>query len=164
MLADKTGRKKALTVSIFFMGIGTALIAILPSYEKIGVTSVFLLLFIRVIQVISVGNEYISSVSLLIESCENNRKGYFGSWAAFGVNAGMFIYSLAACLGGEITPLIAFKLGEHHDYSPSFILIIYGALSLSAIVFYVPRKGLYKQSINDTVFEQLCEGSVVNSP
>ncbi len=98
MLADQTGRKRVLTLSILLMGIGTAAIGILPAYEQIGVISVFLLLFIRSVQVISVGNEYISSVSLLIESCEKDKKGYFGSWAAFGVNAGMLISSLTGAL------------------------------------------------------------------
>lgn len=98
MLADQAGRKRVLTLSILLMGIGTASIGILPSYEQIGVISVFLLLFIRSVQVISVGNEYISSVSLLIESCDKDKKGYFGSWAAFGVNAGMLISSLTGAL------------------------------------------------------------------
>ncbi|HHF7367895.1 TPA: MFS transporter [Legionella bozemanae] len=98
MLTDQIGRKKILTLSIFFMGVCTALVGILPSYEQIGVIAVFLLLFIRLIQVFSVGNEYISSVSLLIESCEKDKKGYFGSWAAFGVNAGTLISSLVGAL------------------------------------------------------------------
>lgn len=98
MLADQTGRKRVLTLSVLLMGICTALVGILPSYEQIGVVSVFLLLFIRLIQVFSVGSEYISSVSLLIESCEKNKKGYFGSWAAFGINAGMLISSLTGAL------------------------------------------------------------------
>ncbi|MFA5960572.1 MAG: MFS transporter [Tatlockia sp.] len=94
ILADSIGRKKVLTVSIFFMGICTCIVGILPSYERIGVISVFILLFIRLIQVFAVGSEYISSISLLIESCDKRKRGYFGSWAAFGVNAGMLIASL----------------------------------------------------------------------
>lgn len=98
LLADQAGRKKVLTLSILVMGACTALIGILPSYNQIGMIAVYLLLFIRSIQVFSVGSEYISSVSLLIESCEKNRKGYFGSWAAFGVNAGMLVASLTGAL------------------------------------------------------------------
>ncbi|MFO3122372.1 MFS transporter [Legionella pneumophila serogroup 1] len=98
MLADQAGRKKILTLSILLMGFGTTAIGILPSYEHIGVLAVFLLLFIRTIQVVAVTNEYISSISLLIESCDKNKKGYFGSWAAFGVNAGMLISSLTGTL------------------------------------------------------------------
>src|SRR3990167_518321 len=98
ILADQIGRKRILTLSIFVMGICTSIVGILPSYERIGVISVFLLLFIRLIQVFSVGSEYISSISLLIESCDKKRRGYFGSWAAFGVNAGVLIASLIGTL------------------------------------------------------------------
>jgi MFS transporter, MHS family, proline/betaine transporter len=98
MFADQVGRKRVLTLSIILMGMCTALVGILPSYNQIGVISVFLLLFIRLVQVFSAGSEYISSVSLLIESSEKNQKGYFGSWAAFGVNAGMLMASLTGAL------------------------------------------------------------------
>lgn len=98
MLADQIGRKGVLTLSIILMGMCTALVGILPSYHQIGVISVLLLFFIRLVQVFSAGSEYISSVSLLIESSEKNRKGYFGSWAAFGVNAGMLVASLTGAL------------------------------------------------------------------
>jgi MHS family proline/betaine transporter-like MFS transporter len=96
ILADQAGRKKILTLSIFLMGICTSIVGILPSYADIGVISVFLLLFIRLIQVFAVGSEYISSIALLIESCNPKKKGYFGSWAAFGVNTGVLISSLFA--------------------------------------------------------------------
>lgn len=98
MLADQLGRKKILTLSIFVMGLCTALVGILPSYKQVGVISVFLLLFIRLIQVMSIGSEYISSISWLIESCEKGKRSYFGSWAAFGANAGMFMASLISTL------------------------------------------------------------------
>jgi len=98
ILADQAGRKKILTLSIFLMGICTSIVGILPSYAQIGVSSVFLLLFIRLIQVFAVGSEYISSIALLIESCDKQKRGYFGSWAAFGVNAGVLISSLFGSL------------------------------------------------------------------
>ena len=98
ILADQVGRKRVLTLSIFVMGICTSIVGLLPSYDRIGVISVFLLLFIRLIQVFSMGGEYISSISMLIESCDRSRRGYFGSWAAFGVNAGVFISSLVGAL------------------------------------------------------------------
>jgi len=119
MLADQIGRKKVLTMSILLMGIGTALVGILPSYEQIGVASVLLLLFIRSIQVFAVRSEYISSVSLLIESCEKDKKGYFGSWAAFGINAGMLIASLTGAL---ILYLIDIHLLPSWGWRLAFIL------------------------------------------
>jgi MHS family proline/betaine transporter-like MFS transporter len=119
ILADQAGRKRVLTASILLMGICTSIVGILPSYERIGVVSVFLLLFIRLIQVFSVGSEYISSISLLIESCDKKRKGFYGSWAAFGVNAGMLISSL---VGALVLYLIDIKMIPAWGWRLAFVL------------------------------------------
>jgi MFS transporter, MHS family, proline/betaine transporter len=119
ILADQVGRKKMLTLSIFLMGFCTSIVGILPSYERIGVISVFLLLFIRLIQVFAVGSEYISSIALLIESCDKKKRGYFGSWAAFGVNAGVLISSL---FGALILHLIDIKVLPDWGWRFAFIL------------------------------------------
>ena len=98
ILAYQLGRKRVLTLSIFIMGICTSIIGILPSYNNIGVIAVFLLLFVRLMQMFSMGSEYISSIALLIESCDKKSRGYFGSWVAFGLNAGVLVASLAGSL------------------------------------------------------------------
>lgn len=119
ILADQEGRKKVLTFSIFLMGICTSVVGILPSYEQIGVISVFLLLFIRLIQVFSVSSEYISSIALLIESCDKRKRGYFGSWAAFGVNTGILISSL---FGTFVLYLIDIKVLPNWGWRLVFML------------------------------------------
>lgn len=119
ILADQAGRKKVLTLSIFLMGICTSIVGILPSYAHIGVISVLLLLFIRLIQVFAMGSEYISSIALLIESCDQQKRGYFGSWAAFGVNAGVLISSL---FGSLILYLIDLHILPEWGWRFAFIL------------------------------------------
>ncbi len=134
MLADQTGRKKMLTLSILLMGGGTALVGILPSYGQIGVASVYLLLLIRLIQVLSVSSEYISSISLLIESCDKNKKGYFGSWAAFGINAGMLISSLTGTLVLYLIDIhILPPWGWRLAFALAFITMIFGFWIRSSI-------------------------------
>lgn len=119
LLSDQLGRKKILTISILLMGACTSLVGILPSYITIGVLSVFLLIIIRFIQVFTVGGEYISSISLLIESCDKNQRGYFGSWAAFGVNAGML---LASSIGAVIIHLMDIHLIPKWGWRLAFII------------------------------------------
>lgn len=119
ILADQAGRKKILTLSISLMGICTSIVGILPSYAQIGVISVFLLLFIRLIQVFAVGSEYISSLAFLIESCHPKQRGFFGSWAAFGVNAGVLISSL---IGSLILYLMDLALLPPWGWRLAFIL------------------------------------------
>ena len=98
LLADQLGRKKILTLSIIIMGFCTAAVGLLPSYNHIGLAATLLLLLIRLIQVFSVGGEYISSIALLIESCDKKNRGYYGSWAAFGINVGMMLASIVAAI------------------------------------------------------------------
>lgn len=119
ILADQLGRKKILTLSIFLMGVCTSIVGILPTYTQMGVTSVFLLLFIRVIQVLAISSEYISSIALLIENCPPQKRGYFGSWAAFGVNAGVLIASL---LGALILYLIDLNILPEWGWRLAFIV------------------------------------------
>jgi MFS transporter, MHS family, proline/betaine transporter len=121
ILADQLGRKKILTFSIFLMGACTSLVGILPSYGSIGVISVISLVFIRLIQVLSVGGEYISSISLLIESCNKTERGYFGSWAAFGVNAGMLFSSL---MGALIIYLIDLRILPQWSWRFAFMISV----------------------------------------
>lgn len=132
ILADKIGRKKILTLSIFLMGFCTTIVGILPSYEKIGTISVFLLLFIRLFQVFAVSSEYISSIALLIESCKKERRGYFGSWAAFGINFGMLISSL---LGALLLYLIDIKILPAWGWRLAFLLAFFTTI----IGFWIRR-------------------------
>jgi len=134
VFADQLGRKKILTLSIFLMGFCTSIVGVLPSYEQIGVISVFLLLFIRLIQVFAVGSEYISSIALLIESCDKEKRGYLGSWAPFGVNAGVLISSLFGVL---ILYLIDIKVLPNWGWRFAFILAF-----LTMLIGFWIRKSL----------------------
>jgi MHS family proline/betaine transporter-like MFS transporter len=77
--ADKAGRKKALTLSIVLMMIGTLLIAIAPTYAMIGVAAPALLVFARLIQGFSAGGEFGSATAFLAEQ-DPARRGMYASW------------------------------------------------------------------------------------
>lgn len=95
LFADQVGRKKILVYSILITGICTAVIGLIPAYESIGYAATFLFLFFRVMQNVFVGGEYISSISYLVESAEENKRGYFGSWVSVGFNGGTLLASLS---------------------------------------------------------------------
>nr|WP_019215180.1 MFS transporter [Legionella tunisiensis] len=96
LLSDIYGRKIILAASILTMGLSTSLIGFIPSHSIIGLTSIFLLLSLRIIQSFSCGAEYLNSSAYLVENAEASKKGYSGSWASFGAMAGMMIASLVA--------------------------------------------------------------------
>jgi MHS family proline/betaine transporter-like MFS transporter len=93
-IGDRQGRKFALVRTVGFMIIPLFLTAILPSYERIGLTALFLLAFIFLLQGFSLGGEFPGSVVFLIESAKQKMKGYFGSWVYFGAFVGMFLAAL----------------------------------------------------------------------
>ena len=56
-IGDKYGRRVALLLSIIFMTLSTVLIAFVPSYQSIGIFASILVVFLRLLQGISLGGE-----------------------------------------------------------------------------------------------------------
>lgn len=79
-IADKVGRKQAMTLSVLLMSFGSLLIALTPSYQTIGVLAPVLLLLARLLQGLSVGGEYGVSATYLSEMATENRRGFYSSF------------------------------------------------------------------------------------
>ena len=76
---DRKGRKRALTLSILLMTIGTGLMTIMPSYGSIGMLAPVLVIAARLLQGFSVGGEFASSTTFMVEH-RPDRAGFFASW------------------------------------------------------------------------------------
>ena len=80
-LADRYGRRSSLTVSILAMCFGSLLIAVSPTYDSIGVWAAVILSLARIIQGLSQGGEYGTSVTYLSEISPPDRRGFYsGVW------------------------------------------------------------------------------------
>ncbi|NML68252.1 MFS transporter [Chryseobacterium sp. RP-3-3] len=79
-IADKVGRKKAMTLSVLLMSFGSLLIALTPTYKTIGILAPALLLIARLLQGLSVGGEYGVSATYLSEMASENRRGFYSSF------------------------------------------------------------------------------------
>jgi MHS family proline/betaine transporter-like MFS transporter len=77
--ADRYGRKPALTLTIFLMMMGTAIIASAPAYSSVGLFAPLLITFGRIFQGFSAGGEFGSATALLAEQ-DPKRRGFFASW------------------------------------------------------------------------------------
>lgn len=123
LYADFIGRKKMLIVSIILLGISTCLIGLIPPYNFSGVFSAIFFLLFRLIQNFFAGGEFISSISYLIESDDQQKKGYFGSWSAFGLNTGALLGSLIVFL---VTYFIEIKVIPSWSWRLAFLLALVG--------------------------------------
>ena len=77
--ADRHGRKASLMISIVLMTLGTLAIAIMPTYETIGILAPIAILTARLVQGFSAGGEFGSSTAFLVEHAPD-RRGFIASW------------------------------------------------------------------------------------
>jgi MFS transporter, MHS family, proline/betaine transporter len=129
--ADQTGRKASLMASIVLMMIGTLIMVVIPTYASIGVLAPIAVLVARLVQGFSVGGEFGSSTSFLVEHGPD-RKGFFASfqWAGQG-----FAAVLASLFGvGLTTALTADQLNAWGWRIP----YIFGLL-IGPVGFYIRR-------------------------
>jgi MHS family proline/betaine transporter-like MFS transporter len=77
--ADRHGRKAAFSLTILLMMVGTAIIAVAPTYATAGVFAPLLILFARLVQGFSAGGEFGSATAFLAEQ-NPERRGFYASW------------------------------------------------------------------------------------
>jgi MHS family proline/betaine transporter-like MFS transporter len=77
--ADRRGRRSALLLTVGLMMVGTAIIALIPTYPKIGLVAPIGIFLARLIQGFSAGGEFGASTAMLIEQTPH-RSGFLASW------------------------------------------------------------------------------------
>src|SRR3954453_9314063 len=93
---DRIGRKSTLIATLMIMGVATFLVALVPTYESIGVWGAVILTILRFIQGVGVGGEWGGSVLMSMEwARSDNHRGFIASWPQFGVPCGLFLANLA---------------------------------------------------------------------
>jgi MFS transporter, MHS family, proline/betaine transporter len=80
MYADRAGRKKAMLLTLGLMALGTAMIAVAPTFAQVGIAAPIILVIARLIQGFSAGGEVGASTTLLLEQAPANRRGLYASW------------------------------------------------------------------------------------
>jgi len=88
---DRIGRKTMLVWSLLIMGAATALIGLIPGYDRIGIGAPILLVVLRFVQGFGVGGEWGGAVLLAVEHSSEGRRGFHGSWPQMGVPAGLLL-------------------------------------------------------------------------
>jgi MHS family proline/betaine transporter-like MFS transporter len=78
--ADRAGRKAAMSLTLWLMTLGSAIIAFAPTYAMIGVAAPLLVILARLIQGFALGGEVGASTSLLLEYGSDKTRGFYGSW------------------------------------------------------------------------------------
>jgi MHS family alpha-ketoglutarate permease-like MFS transporter len=97
-IADRHGRRSALTVTILLMGGSSLLVGLTPTYAAVGVLAPVILVLARLLQGLSVGGEFAASTTFLVESAGPGRRGLFSSFQYVSTTAGQLVASGIATL------------------------------------------------------------------
>ncbi len=97
-LGDKVGRKYTFIVTLTGMGLATALIGFVPSYQSIGLAAAFILFLLRLIQGLCLGGEYGGAITYVAEHIEDEHRGYYTGWLQTSPTLGIVV-SLGVIIG-----------------------------------------------------------------
>ena len=133
-LGDKYGRKSVLVVTLFGMGLATALIGLLPTYETIGVAAPVLLILMRIMQGLSAGGEWGGAALMAVEHAPVEKRGLFGSYPQIGVPLGLilatsFMYLLTTNMDEDTFQAWGWRI----PFLSSIVLIVVGYIIRRAV-------------------------------
>ena len=74
--ADRHGRRAAMTLTLWLMGLGCGLIALAPTYAQMGIAGPVIMVLARLIQGFAAGGEVGASTTLLVEHAPPSRRGF----------------------------------------------------------------------------------------
>lgn len=95
---DRHGRARTMQISVVMMALPTLVLGLLPTYASVGLLAPVLLVVVRLVQGLSVGGEFSSSATYLVETAPEGRRGLTGSWANIGSMTGSLLGVGAAAL------------------------------------------------------------------
>jgi len=130
--ADRAGRKKAMTLTIFLMALGCAMIAFTPTYASIGVAAPIVIVLARLIQGFSAGGEVGASTTLLVEHATPANRGYMASWQFASQGLGVM-------LGAIVVGLLTFTLPAESMQSWGWRIPFVIGMLIAPVGMYIRR-------------------------
>jgi MFS family permease len=90
-LGDLIGRKYTFLVTMATMGLGTALIGLMPTYASWGLFATALLVLLRLLQGLALGGEYGGAATYIAEHVPDEKRGYYTSFIQTTATLGFFL-------------------------------------------------------------------------
>ncbi|MBB6434732.1 MHS family alpha-ketoglutarate permease-like MFS transporter [Streptomyces candidus] len=97
-VADRRGRRTALTLTILLMGGSSLLVGLTPTYASAGLLAPVVLVVARLLQGLSVGGEFAASTTFLVESAGPGCRGLFSSFQYVSTTVGQLAASGVAAV------------------------------------------------------------------
>ena len=143
-IADHYGRRIALLASATMMAITTSLVGFLPSYAAIGIAAPLLMVTLRLIQGLSTGGEFITSITYLVENAPPHRRGLIGALAGSSASAGIL---LGCGVGTILFSIFSHEQIDAWAWRLPFLASIPLGLSITVLRTSLPQEELPERHI-----------------
>ena len=90
-LGDMIGRKHTFLITMLVMGLATAAVGFLPTYETIGWLAPAILVTLRLLQGLAVGGEFGGAVTYVAEHASAKDRGFTTSWMQITATLGLLL-------------------------------------------------------------------------
>ena len=151
-IGDRFGRRAALTFSVTAMAVPTFLIGLLPGYHTIGLLAPIALTLLRVMQGLSVGGEYTSSMVFLVEQAPEGRRGLMGALAAAGSALGLL---LGSAVGAAFAATMSTAALDAWGWRIPFLLGLVVGIAGYMLRRYVLEAGVAEKRTRAPIIETL---------
>ena len=126
-IGDRIGRKRTLVTTMVAMGLSTAAMGALPTYQQVGVLAPVLLVVLRLFQGLAIGGEWAGAVLMAVEYAPPGRRGRYGAWPQIGLALGLGLGTgLFAILGRTLDEEQFLTYGWRVAFGMSLVLVIVG--------------------------------------
>jgi MFS family permease len=126
-LGDKLGRRAVLVITLICMGITSAMMGLLPTYESIGVSSAILLVTLRFVQGVALGGEWAGAVLIAVEHGDQRKRGKNASWTQCGPGLGILLGTGCLALATYlVSPDDFVAWGWRVPFAVSIVLVGFG--------------------------------------
>jgi len=126
-LGDKLGRRFVLFMTVTIMGVTTALMGSVPTYESIGIMGPILLVTLRAIQGVALGGEWAGAVLISVEHGAQDKRGRNASFTQVGPALGTLLASgCIALITYLLTPDAFLSWGWRIPLLSSIVLVGFG--------------------------------------
>ncbi|MPW20761.1 MFS transporter [Paraburkholderia sp. CNPSo 3157] len=130
--ADRAGRKAAMSLTLWLMTLGSAIIAFAPTYASIGFAAPALVILARLVQGFALGGEIGASTSLLMEYGSDRTRGFYGSWQFVSQGLNTVVGSL---LGVALAAMLSTHALESWGWRVPFVI----GMAMGPIGVYIRR-------------------------
>ena len=132
-LGDKLGRRKVLIISTGLMMLPMLGTTILPNYHQWGLSAVIILLLFRMLQGLSVGGEYTSVLTMILEHAPRQHRALTTSMASV-------ISAFGVVLSASVVTLLIRILGNEAMFAWGWRIPFFIGFILSGVAFFCQLK------------------------